>query len=201
MFKKIVILVSNIGTGTNMMAILREVKKGKIKAEVVAVISDTQDSIPLKKARSLKLPTILNPKKEDLLKVLKSLEPDFICLAGWKQIITDEVIGSFPNKILNAHPGIIPDRLDRDLKNPDGTLAVWNKGKMTNKAIQNILDLKSTYAGTTIHFLSKEFDFGKVLGRAFEKVKKGDSAESLYKRLKVKENALYIQCLSKLCRQ
>ena len=62
---------------------------------------------------------------------------------------------------------------------------------ITDKAIQNFLDKKSTYAGSSIHYLTLEFDFGPVLGRVFEKIDAHDNVESLYSRLKKKENELY----------
>ncbi len=197
--KNIVILISNIGTGTNLQAIIDGVKAGKIKAKVAAVVSDTKETPGLERARRNKLPVNICPKKEDVLPLLRKLNPDYICLAGWKQIILDEVIDAFPNRILNTHPGLIPDSMDGVVKNPDGTNALWNKGKMTEKAMQNFLDNHVSYAGCSNHFLSLEFDFGPVLGRCFEKIKKGDSVESLYKRLKVKENKLYAGVLAKLC--
>jgi phosphoribosylglycinamide formyltransferase-1 len=119
-------------------------------------------------------------------------------LAGWKQIILDEVIEAFPNKILNLHPGLIPDTIDGKIKNPDNTDALWNKGMLTTKAIQNFLDQKATFAGSSIHFLTLNFDFGPVLGRTFEKVELHDNVESLYSRLKKKENKLYVEVLEKL---
>ncbi len=197
--KRIAILVSNIGTGTNLQAIIDGVKSKKIDAEIVSVISDVDGTSALQRAKRYKLPITLSPKKEDLLKILNKLNPDYICLAGWKQIIIDEVLDTYPDQILNTHPGLIPDTLDGDVKNPDGTNALWNKGKMTNAAMQNFLDSKVTYAGCTNHFLSHDFDFGLVLGRCFEKIQLGDNVESLYKRLKVKENKLYVDVLAKLC--
>ncbi|MBI2039771.1 hypothetical protein HYT18_01740 [Candidatus Microgenomates bacterium] len=197
--KRLVILISNKGTGTNLQAIIDGVNSKKINAKIIAVISDTPKAFGLERARKNKLPIKIIPKKEDLLSTLKKLNPDYICLAGWKQIILDEVIEAFPNRILNTHPGLIPDTLDGVVKNPDGTDALWNKGKMTDKAIQNFLDNKATYAGCTNHFLSDEFDFGPVLGRCFKKIKKGDTVESLYKRLKKKENRLYVDVLVKIC--
>lgn len=199
--KRIVVLISNIGTGTNLQAIIDGVKSGKIKAKIVAVVSDTPEALGLERAKKHKLPIKISPKKEDLLPILKKLNPDYVCLAGWKQIILDEVIDEFPNRILNTHPGLIPTDMDGIVKNPDGTNALWNKGKMTDKAIQNFLDSHATYAGCTNHFLSHEFDFGPVLGRVFEKIRKGDTVESLYRRLKLKENKLYAKVLAKLCKE
>ena len=69
---------------------------------------------------------------------------------------------------------------------------------LAEKAIKNFLDKKSTYAGSSIHFLTSEFDFGPVLGRIFEKVDAYDNVESLYSRLKKKENKLYVEVLGKL---
>lgn len=213
---KLVILISNTGTGTNLKAIIDGVNSGIIKAEICAVISDTKNAEGLKYAREyfLNIDPVRNressqrlsisngieicEKKEDLLSLLQKLNPDYICLAGWKQIILDEVILAFPNKILNLHPGLIPDTIDGKIKNPDGTEGLWNKGMLTDKAIQNFLDKKSTFAGSSIHFLTLEFDFGPVLGRVFEKVEDYDNVESLYSRLKQKENKLYIEVLKKL---
>src|SRR3989344_2405727 len=199
--KRIAVLISNKGTGTNLQAIIDGVKSGKIQAEIVAVISDTIDALGLRRAKEFNIPIKIVPEKENLLKVLKEINADYICLAGWKQIILDEVIDAFPNKILNTHPGLIPDTMNGIVKNPDGTNAVWNKGKMTAKAMQNFLDSNATYAGFTNHFLSQEFDFGPILGRCFEKIEGGDTVESLYQRLKVKENQLYVDVLERLCNE
>lgn len=198
--KRIVVLISNKGTGTNLQAIIDGVESGQINAKILAVVSDTEEALGLQRAKKHYLQIEICPQKEDLLFLLKNLSPDYICLAGWKQIIPDKVIDTFPNRILNTHPGLIPDTMDGVVKNPDDTDALWNKGKMTNKAIQNFFDNKATYAGCTNHFLSHEFDFGPVLGRYFEKIRPKDSIESLYGRLKKKENALYVKVLHKLCK-
>jgi len=195
---RIAILISNTGTGTNLQAIIDGVSEGKIKAEICAVISDTPEALGLERARKHNLKIEICQKKEDLLSLLQKLNPDYICLAGWKQIILDEVILAYANKILNLHPGLIPDTIDTIIKNPDGTDAFWNKGMMTNKAIQNFLDHKATFAGSSIHFLTLDFDFGPVLGRVFEKIGANDTIETLYDRLKKKENELYVEVLEKL---
>ena len=196
---KIVVLISDAGTGTNLKAIIERVKVGRVNAEIVAVISDKINAPALEHAKKNNLNIEICEIKEALLPLLQKLNTDYICLAGWKQIITDEVILAYPNKILNLHPGLIPDTVDEEVKNPDGTDALWNKGMLTTKAIQNFLDKKNTFAGSSIHFLTLSFDFGPVLGRTFEKIEEGDTVESLYARLKKKENELYVEVLEKLC--
>jgi phosphoribosylamine--glycine ligase len=72
---------------------------------------------------------------------------------------------------------------------------------LTTKAIKNFLDKKATFAGSSIHFLTLNFDFGPVLGRTFEKINAHDNIDSLYSRLKNKENKLYVEVLEKLTKQ
>ncbi len=196
--KTLTILISNVGTGTNLQAIIDGTKSGRIKAEIGSVVCDKVDAPGLERARQNNLPIEICAKKEELLPLLQKLNPDYICLAGWKQIILNEVINAFPNKILNLHPGLIPDSEEGTVKNPDDTDGLWNKGMLTTKAIQNFLDQKAGFAGSSIHFLTLNFDFGPVLGRCFEKVETNDTVETLYARLKKKENALYVEVLERL---
>lgn len=197
--KKLVFLTSNAGTGSNLQTVIDAIKKNTLLAKIVAVISDKSDSKGLEIAQKENIPILLVPEKKDLLPQIKQFQPDYILLAGWKQIITDKLIDTYTGKILNLHPGIIPQDPHKIEKNPDGTEALWNKGMFTGSAIQNVLSKKATYAGSSIHFLTHEFDFGPVLGKTFEKTLPSDTIESLYTRLKRKENKLYVQVLQKLC--
>ncbi len=198
--KTLAVLISDAGTGTNLQAIIDAVESKKLNAKIIGVISDKESAYGLVRAKRHNLPTFICPKKEELATLLDKLGPTYICLAGWKQIVPEDMIRAFSYRILNTHPGLIPDTLDGVVTNPDGTKGIWNRGKMTDKAIQNFLSLRSTFAGCSNHFLSNEFDFGKVLGRCFEKIRKGDTIDSLYGRLKQKENALYVQVLQELCK-
>lgn len=199
--KSIAVLISNAGSGTNLQAIIDGIESGKIKGKISVVVSDSADAFGLTRAKKHNLPIYISHKKEDLTPILKeTFSSDYIALAGWKQIIPDSFIDAFPNRILNLHPGLIPDDYDGEIQNPDGTKGVWNRGKFTEKAIQNFFDKHSTYAGSSIHFLTKQFDFGPVLERCYEKIKVDDTVDSLYSRLKQKENEMYVSVLTKLCK-
>ena len=199
--KRLAVLISNKGTGTNLQSIINGIKNGKINAKIAIVISDTKESLGLDLAIKNNLKIAVCLKKEDLFSLLEKYKIDFVCLAGWKQIILDEVLDTFPNRIINTHPGLIPDEINGTVINPDGTKGLWNKEKLTNKAMQNFLDCNASYAGCTNHLLTKEFDFGPILGRCFEKIRENDTIETLYKRLKVKENKMYVEVLAKLCNE
>ena len=197
--KKLAILISNAGSGTNLQAIIDAIEAKILKAKINIVISSSPDAYGLERAKKHNIPIVVINKKHDLEKILKTYQVDLAVLAGWKMIIPRSLIISFKNKVLNLHPGLIPDALDGVIHNPDGTEGIWNRGKLTDLAIQNFLNHHATYAGSSVHFLSEEFDFGKVLNRCFEKILPDDTVESLYKRLKKKENKIYVESLNKLC--
>ncbi len=171
-------MVHQGGAQTNLKVVRSAIDAKIINAEILTVIMDTENPTP----------------------ILEKVSPDYICLAGWKKIIPNEMIRKYENRILNLHPGLIPDTIDGIVKNPDDTEGLWNKGMYGDKAIQNFLDQKSTYAGSSIHFLTLDFDFGPVLGRTFEKIEPNDTVESLYARLKKKENQLYVEVLEKFAK-
>jgi phosphoribosylglycinamide formyltransferase 1 len=197
--KKIVILISPTGKGTNLHAILEAIKTGDIHARVAAVLSETASAPGVEIAERYSVSWELCRTKNDLLPILTRLEPDFIVLCGWKQIIPDAVLSAYKNKILNLHPGVIPETPDTSFPNPDGSDGLWNKGLYADLAIENFLKKGSSYAGSSVHFLTNEFDFGPVLGRTFERIHPHDTIESLYARLKKKEHLLYVEVLANLC--
>lgn len=198
--KRLAVLISNKGIGTNLQAIIDGVENGKINGKIALVVSDVKEALGLDLAKKHKIPFAICQNKESLLSLLKKNKIDYVCLAGWKQFLTDDVINGYQNKILNLHPGLIPNSFTGVVKNPDGTNGLWNKKQFANKALESFLGKRVTYAGSSIHFLTKEVDFGLVLGRCFEKIKPHDTIYSLYTRLKKKENRLYVKVLQRLCK-
>ena len=197
--KKLAVLISTVGTGSNLQAIIDAIEADKLNAKIALVISDSKEAFGIRRAEKHGLKVAICFKKENLLPILEAIKPDYVVLAGWKQIVSDEVIAKFQNRILNLHPGLVPQTIKGSVKNPDGTPALWNRGLLAEKAIKNFLEKRATYAGSTVHFLSDEFDFGPVLARGFVKIKKGEIVKTLYARLKKVENRIYVESLQKLC--
>lgn len=197
--KKLAVLISTVGTGSNLQAIIDAIEANKLNAKIALVISDSKEAFGIKRAKKHSLKIAICSKKEGLLPILEAIKPDYVVLAGWKQIVSDKVIAKFQNRILNLHPGLVPHTLNGSVKNPDGTRALWNRGLLAEKAIKNFLEKRATYAGSTVHFLSDEFDFGPVLARGFVKIKKGETVKTLYARLKKVESGIYVESLQKLC--
>lgn len=179
----IVALIS--GRGSNLKAILEGIKSGKIKANISLVISNKRDAKGLQIAKDYGVKTLfVNPKdfenREDydrfLVKVIKKENPDLIVLAGYMKILTDYFIDSFPNKIINIHPSLIPAF----------------KGL---KAQKQALDFGAKYTGCTVHFVSKEVDSGAVIIQAVVPVLPDDTEETLSERILKMEHRIYPQAI------
>src|SRR3989344_7467437 len=99
--KRLAVLISNGSMGTNLQAIIDSIKDGKLNAKIEVVISSDKDAYGLNRAKKNNIHYEICSDKNKLLQLVKNYNPDFICLAGWKQIILDEVIKAYPNKILN----------------------------------------------------------------------------------------------------
>lgn len=197
--QKLGILISDTGTGTNLQSIIDAIESRKLNAQIAVVISSSPIAQGLIRAKKHNIKISIVNKNDNLENILKSFNVDFVILAGWKLIVPMTLISHYKNKVLNLHPGLIPDTMSGVVNNPDGTSGLWNRGKLTDLAIKNFLDNKATYAGSTVHFLSEEFDFGPILARCFEKIQPNDTVERLYTRLKKKENQIYVEALIKLC--
>ncbi|MDO9028223.1 MAG: formyltransferase family protein, partial [Candidatus Roizmanbacteria bacterium] len=111
--KKLAVLISNAGTGTNLQAIIDAIETGKLKAKVSIIVSSSPDAFGLQRAKKHNIQTIIVNKKDNLENILvKIYQVDLIVLAGWKLIVAQSLINKFKNKILNLHPGLIPDTID-----------------------------------------------------------------------------------------
>src|SRR3990167_4865560 len=135
---------------------------------------------------------------KDLANLLKKYSPDLIVLAGWILILTKEFFEVFP-KVLNIHPGLIPDSVGGKVYFPDGGEAPSNKEMHTEDAIASFLDGGYKFAGSTVHFVTPSVDWGPVVSRDFEEIKKGDTLDSLYSRLKKKEHFMLVKAIKLFC--
>jgi phosphoribosylamine--glycine ligase len=205
--KKIAVLISNKGTGTNLQAIIDACKAGEVNGKVVVVVSNAANAVGLDRARREKIPTEIFPwlpyKKtgktraaysKDLAIKLKKYNPNVVVFAGWILILTKEFVDNIPLTI-NLHPGLIPDEPKGRVYFPNGSPAPYHKGKHTDSAISDFLKKGHAYAGSTLHVVTSNVDWGPVIERSFEKIKMGDSTDSLYSRLKKKEHQMLIRAL------
>lgn len=173
------------GKGTNLQAIIRAVKKRKINADLVLVLSDNKGAYALKRAKRAKIKTVVvDPKpfssREDydleIVRILEQEKIDFIVLAGFMRIITSALIGCFPNKIFNIHPALLPS-----FKGTHGIGEAFGYG------------VKVT--GVTVHFVDEKMDNGPIILQDIVKIKEDDTLETLEAKIHKVEHKIYPEAI------
>ena len=114
---KVVILIS--GRGSNMLALLRQQEK----FQVAAVFSDQPQAAGLLKAQEFKVPLIgafprsdyatKLEQKQAIYRAIKDVQPDFIALAGFMQIIEAGFAQDNLGRLINIHPAFLRNRQEQ----------------------------------------------------------------------------------------
>src|SRR3989338_4657867 len=190
--KKIAVLVS--GSGTNLQAIIDAVKSGILaNTEISIVISSKKDAFALKRAEMAEFENIFltpadfpdnNEFDKKLIEIISNYSVDLIVLAGYMRILTNEFINSFPNKIINIHPALLPD--------------FGGKGMYGHKVHKAVLKSKVKESGCTVHYVIPEVDAGPIILQKTVAVLENDTVDSLSKRILSEEHKLLIEAIKKV---
>ena len=179
------------GRGSNLESIINACKDENFPAKVVCVFSDNANAEGLQFALKNDIDTHtldLNNfeskghYEEEILKLLKPYNIQLICLAGYMKIITNKLISSFPNRIINMHPSLLPKF----------------KGLNTH---QRALDAQEVESGCSVHYVNSQVDDGKVIMQTSVAIIKTDNADTLSKKVLSEEHKLYPASIIKLLRK
>ncbi len=209
--RRIAVLISNKGSGSNLQALVDGQADG-YNGQVVCVVSDKPDAYGLIRAREADIPTEVidytdyekhgRPRthyEEDLAHRLQGYSPDLIVLAGWTFGLSATFMRYFEWRVINLHPGLLPDAKRHKFKLPDGTFADPCLGLSDSNAIQAVLASKQTYVGSTVHALKPDGSPGPVLARGVVKVEPQDTIVSLHERIKGEEHRIMLAAMRELC--
>lgn len=214
MKKRIAVLISNKGTGSNLAAIIDAVKIGEIpNAQIIVVVSNKADAQGLMHANKNKIPTeildlssykTIHKSREDynrdLARILiKKYDPDLIVLAGWMIILSETFIQNFTNKIINLHPGLLPDGKDSYVYLSNGAKIKAIRGLHTDMAVKYALDHHYPASGSTVHFITAKVDEGPVIIRGEVPILPKDTVATLYSRMKIKEHEILPLAVKLFC--
>lgn len=134
-------------------------------AEVALVLTNNPDAYVLQRADNFEVPSHIFDRKEfyetdKVVSLLKNLEVNLVVLAGFLWLVPQNVLESFPNKIVNIHPSLLPK--------------YGGKGMYGEKVHLAVLANNEQESGITIHFVNSEFDEGEIIHQSKFKIDKGD---------------------------
>ena len=177
--KKARICVFVSGGGTNLQALIDAQKNGIIKnGEIVLVLSSNREAYALERAKKANIPGVSVVKKEfasqldfenKVIDILYENDIDLIVLAGFMTILTEHFTSKYPKRIINVHPALIP--------------SFCGKGFYGLHVHEAALGYGVKVSGATVHFVNEIPDGGEIILQKAVNVKKGDTPETLQRRI------------------
>ena len=177
---RIAVLAS--GGGTNLQAIIDyTAARGDLAAGHVVVVASNRDAAgALGRARAASIAAEVFDATDDgsaLLSLLARHRVDLVVLAGYLKRIPAKVIRAFHRRLVNVHPGLLPE--------------FGGAGMYGAKVHAAVIASGARSTGVTAHFVDDELDHGPKIAEWRVPVVEGDTAESLAARVLEVEHIVY----------
>jgi formyltetrahydrofolate-dependent phosphoribosylglycinamide formyltransferase len=183
---RLAVLVS--GSGTTLQNFLDRIKDGRLRAQVVLVVSNRADAFGLKRAEKAAVPAVLVERKDHpsreafsqrIFDLCRQAGADLVCLAGFLQLI--QIPEDFTGRVLNIHPALIP--------------AFCGKGFYGHHVHEAALAYGVKVSGCTVHFADNVYDHGPIILQRTVPVAEDDTPDTLAARVFAEECEAYPEAI------
>lgn len=176
--KRIVIFAS--GSGSNAENIIKYFNESST-ARVVHVLCNTKGAKVFERCKRLNTPS-LHFTKEDFFttdKILNFIKEnaDLIILAGFLWKVPLKITKTFPKKILNIHPALLPK--------------YGGKGMYGMNVHKAVFENREKETGITIHFVNEHYDDGAIVYQAKTAIEESDSPEIIAQKIHLLEQRYF----------
>lgn len=177
--KKVGVLIS--GRGSNLQALLDAAADPTYPAEIALVISNRPGAGGLDRARAAGVATRTvdhtafdsrDGFEAAVDRALRAAECEFVCLAGFMRILSAGLVSSWPNRMLNIHPSLLPAFKGLDVQ-------------------RRAIEAGCTLAGCSVHVVTPELDDGPILAQAAVPILPDDTEDTLSARILEQEHRIY----------
>ncbi|MFN3640978.1 MAG: phosphoribosylglycinamide formyltransferase [Flavobacterium sp.] len=183
--KKILVFAS--GNGSNAQKIFEHFQKNN-NIKVAGLFCNNPTAGVIEKASKCNISVILFTKEAlqsgDVLRYLNEIQPELIILSGFLLKIPEHIVKSFPNKIVNIHPSLLPK--------------YGGKGMYGMKVHQAVLDNNESETGITIHFVNEHYDEGAILFQAKTNIVDCLTTEAIAAKVQSLEHEYFPQTIENL---
>src|SRR5580700_12267866 len=183
MKKRIGVLLS--GRGSNFEALAESVASGRIpNAEIAILVSNREGAAGIDRAKARGIATRAIPSKgleretydRQVVAVLNEHKVDLVCLAGYMRLLSPYFVASFPNRILNIHPSLLPSFPGLESQ-------------------RQALEYGVKFAGCTVHFVDENLDAGPIVLQSVVSVGDDDTEDTLSTRILEEEHRIYSEAV------
>jgi len=176
------------GSGTNLQSIIDACAAGLVPGAVEIVISNREDAYGLVRAKMAGIPALfVDPRayasagdyNHAVREALELEEIECVVMAGYMKLLGAEVLDSFPMRVVNIHPALLPSFAGAH-------------------GIRDAFDYGAKVTGVTVHFASEVFDEGPIIMQEAVTIEPDDTLEVLESRIHDVEHRLYPAALAAL---
>ncbi len=184
--KRLVLFAS--GSGSNVENIVLYFHN-EPNVTIAAVLTNKRDAKVLDRCNNLNINGLYFNrnaffKTDCMLDILKTLNPDLIVLAGFLWKMPENIIRSFPDKIINIHPALLPK--------------YGGKGMYGSHVHQAVKDSGDTETGITIHYVNENYDEGAIIVQEKVAIKSNDTTEKIAEKVHALEYEHFPKTIAKL---
>lgn len=178
--KKIAVFAS--GSGSDFQSVIDENEREPF-CEISLLVASKEGIYALERAKSHNIEAIVRSKKdfpsneemfEDIIRELNARNIDFVVLAGYLNMIAENFVKAFPDRIINIHPSLIP--------------SFCGKGYYGLNVHRAALEYGVKISGCTVHFVDEHYDSGAIILQRCVPVLEDDTPETLQARVLEEEH-------------
>lgn len=172
--------------GTDLQAIIDEIKAGKMPGiELKVIISNQKDCFALERARNQDFKAIfVDPQGKtreefdrEMAQILEKEKVDLIVLVGYMRILSPAFVRKFKGRLINVHPALIPKFCGENFF-----------GANVHEAV---LKAQEKETGMTIHFVDEKVDTGPIIIQKKVEVDPFDTPDTLKEKVQTLEKKWY----------
>ena len=179
------------GNGSSARAVVAAIRAGELAAEARLLVSNNRTSPALAFAAEqglpgLHIPTQTDPNAADvrLTQAMSDHGVELVVLSGYLRQLGPRTLSRYAGRILNIHPGPLPD--------------FGGHGMYGRRVHEAVIAAGVAESGICIHLVDEEYDRGPVIARRSVPLRPGDTAEALEARVTALEPAFYVETLQRI---
>jgi len=163
--------------------------KDREDIKIVLLLSNTSKAYALERAKNFGIPTYIFNRNSfynttEVLDELKKNNVQWIVLAGFLWLIPENLLKSYPSRIVNIHPALLP--------------AYGGHGMYGAHVHQAVAKAGDRESGITIHLLNERYDEGEVVFQTKCALNEGDTAEEIARKVQVLEHEHFPRIVEEL---
>ena len=176
-FSMINIAIFASGNGSNAENIVNYFSTNK-EIKVAMIISNRSDAYVHVRANKLGIPSFTFNKSDFddgsvVLNKMAEYEIGFIVLAGFLLKVPQSIMDTFPNRIINIHPALLPK--------------YGGKGMYGDNVHNSVKNAGEVETGITIHYINENYDEGDIIFQAKCDVSDSDSPNDIANKVHLLE--------------